>query len=117
MVYTAALAAVFILRLLMNYLMKNYKPIDISFDYGKGCYLYTHKKEKYLDALSGIGVCCIGHAHNEVTKVINDQAKKLIHVSNLFNIILLLDSGSLLENKTSHEPFETSHISFLSLCL
>ena len=70
----------------MNYLMKNYKPINVSFDYGKGCYLYTQKKEKYLDALSGIGVCCIGHAHNEVTKVINDQAKKLIHVSNLFNI-------------------------------
>ena len=44
------------------------------------------KKEKYLDALSGIGVCCIGHAHNEITKVINQQSKKLIHVSNLFNI-------------------------------
>lgn len=70
----------------MNYLMKNYKPINISFDYGKGCYLYTKKKEKYLDALSGIGVCCLGHAHNEITKVINDQTKKLIHVSNLFNI-------------------------------
>ncbi|MAW34590.1 MAG: aspartate aminotransferase family protein [Gammaproteobacteria bacterium] len=66
--------------------MKNYKPIDISFDYGKGCYLYTQEKEKYLDALSGIGVCCIGHAHNEITKVINQQSKKLIHVSNLFNI-------------------------------
>jgi acetylornithine aminotransferase len=70
----------------MNYLMKNYKPINVSFDYGKGCYLYTQKKEKYLDALSGIGVCCIGHAHNEITKVINQQSKKLIHVSNLFNI-------------------------------
>jgi len=70
----------------MNYLMKNYKPINISFDYGKGCYLYTQEKEKYLDALSGIGVCCIGHAHNEITKVINQQSKKLIHVSNLFNI-------------------------------
>ena len=70
----------------MNYLMKNYKPMNVSFDYGKGCYLYTQKKEKYLDALSGIGVCCIGHAHNEITKVINQQSKKLIHVSNLFNI-------------------------------
>ena len=70
----------------MNYLMKNYKPINVYFDFGKGCYLYTQKKEKYLDALSGIGVCCIGHAHNEITKVINQQSKKLIHVSNLFNI-------------------------------
>ena len=70
----------------MNYLMNNYKPINISFEYGKGCYLYTKKKEKYLDALSGIGVCCLGHSHSEIIKVINDQTKKLIHVSNLFNI-------------------------------
>ena len=48
--------------------------------------IYIPKKEKYLDALSGIGVCCLGHSHSEIIKVINDQTKKLIHVSNLFNI-------------------------------
>jgi acetylornithine/N-succinyldiaminopimelate aminotransferase len=70
----------------MNYLMKNYKPLDISFDYGKGCYLYTKNGMKYIDAISGIGVCAIGHSHNEITKTISNQAKKLLHVSNLFNI-------------------------------
>ncbi len=70
----------------MNYLMKNYKPLNITFDYGKGCYLYTSNGKKYLDAISGIGVCGIGHCHREITEVINKQSKKIIHTSNLFNI-------------------------------
>ena len=79
----------------MNYLMKNYKPVKISFEYGKGSYLFTNKGERYLDALSGIGVCCLGHSHKEITKVISDQSRKLIHVSNLFNI----KNQELLANK------------------
>ena len=70
----------------MNYLMKNYKPLSISFDNGKGCYLYTKNGAKYLDAISGIGVCGLGHCNSEISKTINKQSKKLIHVSNLFNI-------------------------------
>ena len=82
---TAALAAVFISKS-MNYLMKNYNPLPVSFDYGKGCYLYSEKGKKYLDAISGIGVCGLGHSNNQITKVINSQSKKLLHVSNLFHI-------------------------------
>jgi len=70
----------------MNYLMKNYKPLNISFNNGKGCYLYTKNGTEYLDAISGIGVCAIGHSHKEITKTIHNQAKKLLHISNLFNI-------------------------------
>ena len=75
--------------------MKNYKPVKISFEYGKGSYLFTNKGERYLDALSGIGVCCLGHSHKDISKVIADQSKKLIHVSNLFNI----KNQELLANK------------------
>ena len=75
--------------------MKNYKPLKISFNHGKGCYLYTDNGEKYLDALSGIGVCCLGHSHKDISKVIADQSKKLIHISNLFNI----KNQELLANK------------------
>ena len=75
--------------------MKNYKPVKISFEYGKGSYLFTNKGERYLDALSGIGVCCLGHSHKDITKVIADQSRKLIHVSNLFNI----KNQELLANK------------------
>jgi acetylornithine/N-succinyldiaminopimelate aminotransferase len=70
----------------MNYLMKNYNPLSISFDNGKGCYLYTKNGAKYLDAISGIGVCGLGHCNSEISKTINRQSQKLIHVSNLFNI-------------------------------
>ena len=66
--------------------MKNYNPIQISFNHGNGCYLYTDNGEKYFDAISGIGVCGIGHANSQISKVINDQSKKLLHISNLFNI-------------------------------
>ncbi|MBT3519970.1 MAG: aspartate aminotransferase family protein [Gammaproteobacteria bacterium] len=75
--------------------MKNYKPVKISFEYGKGSYLFTNKGERYLDALSGIGVCCLGHSHKDISKVISDQSRKLIHVSNLFNI----KNQELLANK------------------
>ena len=75
--------------------MKNYKPVKISFEYGKGSYLFTNKGERYLDALSGIGVCCLGHSHKDISKVIADQSRKLIHVSNLFNI----KNQELLANK------------------
>ena len=75
--------------------MKNYKPVKISFEYGKGSYLFTNKGERYLDALSGIGVCCLGHSHKDITKVIADQSRKLIHISNLFNI----KNQELLANK------------------
>ena len=70
----------------MNYLMKNYKPLPISFEYGKGCYLYSDKGEKFFDAISGIGVCGLGHANSQISKVISSQSNKLLHVSNLFNI-------------------------------
>ena len=75
--------------------MKNYKPVKISFEYGKGSYLFTNKGERYLDALSGIGVCCLGHSHKDISKVIADQSRKLIHISNLFNI----KNQELLANK------------------
>ena len=55
----------------MNYLMKNYKPYPISFEKGKGIYLYTKKNEEYIDAISGIGVCCLGHSDKKITKVIS----------------------------------------------
>ena len=67
----------------MNYLMKNYKPYPISFEKGKGIYLYTKKNEEYIDAISGIGVCCLGHGDKKITKVISNQANKLLHTSNI----------------------------------
>ncbi len=51
---------------------------------GEGCYLFDENGDKYLDFNSGIAVNALGHAHPHLTKVIQDQAATLMHVSNLY---------------------------------
>ena len=69
-----------------EHLMKTYAPLDVTFEHGEGVYLWDTNKEKYLDALCGIAVCGLGHAHPAVTKTISEQAAKLLHTSNLYQI-------------------------------
>lgn len=59
-----------------------YNSLPISFTHGKGVWLYDSKGKAYLDGLSGIAVCGLGHAHPEVTRTIQEQAAKLLHTSN-----------------------------------
>ena len=70
----------------MSYLAKNYNRKKISFKYGKGSYLYSTNKKKYLDFVQGIAVNSLGHANPKLIKTIKDQSKKLWHVSNAFQI-------------------------------
>jgi len=70
----------------MSYLAKNYNRKKISFKYGKGSYLYSTDKKKYLDFVQGIAVNSLGHAHPKLVKTIKEQSKKLWHVSNAFQI-------------------------------
>ena len=70
----------------MSYLAKNYNRKKISFKYGKGSYLYSAQNKKYLDFVQGIAVNSLGHAHPKLIKTLNDQSKKLWHVSNAFQI-------------------------------
>ena len=70
----------------MSYLAKNYNRKKISFKFGKGSYLYSSNNKKYLDFVQGIAVNSLGHAHPKLIKAINDQSKKLWHVSNAFQI-------------------------------
>jgi acetylornithine aminotransferase len=58
----------------------------ISFVRGRGAYLYTADGTEYLDALTGIAVCGLGHSHPEITQAIAEQAGTLIHTSNLFEV-------------------------------
>jgi len=69
-----------------EHLMKTYSPLDVTFEHGEGAYLWDTKKQKYLDALCGIAVCGLGHAHPAITKTISEQAAKLLHTSNLYQI-------------------------------
>ena len=69
-----------------DHLMNTYKPLPVSFDHGEGAYLFDTRGERYLDALSGIAVCGLGHAHPAVSKAICEQAGRLLHTSNLYRI-------------------------------
>mgnify|MGYP001384839449 CR=1 FL=1 len=70
----------------MSYLTKNYNRKNISFKYGRGSFLYSTNKKKYLDFVQGIAVNSLGHAHPKLVKTITAQSKKLWHVSNAFKI-------------------------------
>ncbi len=67
-------------------LMHNYAPLPVSFEKGEGAVLWDTEGRTYLDALAGIAVCGLGHAHPAVTKAICEQADKLVHTSNLYGI-------------------------------
>ncbi len=67
-------------------LITTYNPMPITFTHGKGVWLYDEQGKEYLDGLSGIAVCGLGHAHPDVTRTIQQQSAKLIHTSNAFCI-------------------------------
>lgn len=67
-------------------LITSYNPMPITFTHGEGVWLYDDQRKAYLDGLSGIAVCGLGHAHPDITKTIQDQAAKLLHTSNTFHI-------------------------------
>jgi acetylornithine aminotransferase len=69
-----------------SHLMPVFGRQPISFVRGRGAYLYTADGTEYLDALTGIAVCGLGHSHPEVTQAITEQAGTLIHTSNLFEV-------------------------------
>ena len=66
------------------HLLQNYARYPLVLARGKGSYVFDTDGKKYLDFISGIGVNALGHAHPRITKVIKDQAAKLIHTSNLY---------------------------------
>ena len=85
----------------MSYLAKNYNRKKISFKNGKGSYLYSTDKKKYLDFVQGIAVNSLGHAHPKLIKTIKDQSEKLWHVSNAFQI----PEGEQLAKKLCNKTF------------
>ncbi len=69
-----------------EHLMNTYKPLPVTFEHGEGAYLFDSAGERYLDALCGIAVCGLGHAHPAVSEAICNQARRLLHTSNLYHI-------------------------------
>ncbi|WP_019024578.1 MULTISPECIES: acetylornithine transaminase [unclassified Thioalkalivibrio] len=69
-------------------LQNTYSRLPVAFERGEGAWLWDTEGKRYLDALSGIAVCGLGHAHPKVAHAICDQAQTLVHTSNLFRIPL-----------------------------
>jgi acetylornithine aminotransferase len=69
-----------------SHIMPTYGRLPVTFDRGEGVWLFDENNNRYLDALSGIAVCNLGHAHPAVHEAISTQSRKLIHTSNLYTI-------------------------------
>jgi len=80
-------------------LMATYKRLPVTFERGEGVWLWDTDGKRYLDALSGIAVCGLGHAHPAVRQAICEQAGQLIHTSNLYGIAEQERLGALLTER------------------
>ena len=79
-----------------NSLMSTYAPLPVAFVSGEGVYLKDTEGKEYLDALAGVAVCSLGHSHPEVTEAICDQARTLVHTSNIYQIQHQVELGEKL---------------------
>src|SRR5581483_1167023 len=102
-----------------NHLAHTYNQLPVQFERGEGAYLYDTAGKKYFDAYCGIAVTGLGHNHPAVTKTIQSQAAKIIHVSNvveipqqieLSNILISLAGfdGEVFFNNSGAEAVETA---------
>ena len=69
-----------------NTIMPTYARLNKAFVRGEGCYLFDSEGKAYLDALAGIGVVGLGHANPRIADIIAQQAKTLLHTSNVYQI-------------------------------
>ncbi len=69
-----------------SHIMPTYSRLPVTFERGEGAWLLDENNNRYLDALSGIAVCSLGHAHPAVHKAICAQSEKLLHTSNVYKI-------------------------------
>ena len=77
-------------------LMATYRRLPVTFTHGEGAWLWDQAGTRYLDALSGIAVCGLGHAHPAVREALCDQAGTLVHTSNLYQIAAQTELGARL---------------------
>jgi acetylornithine/N-succinyldiaminopimelate aminotransferase len=70
------------------HVMKTYGRLPMGLSHGKGCWVWDTEGKMYLDALAGIAVNTLGHAHPKLVPALQDQVSKLIHTSNYYQVPL-----------------------------
>jgi acetylornithine/N-succinyldiaminopimelate aminotransferase len=73
-------------RCCTSHIMPTYSRLPVTFERGEGAWLWDENNIRYLDAISGIAVCNLGHAHPAIHKAICAQSEKLLHTSNIYKI-------------------------------
>ncbi|MDD1613577.1 MAG: aspartate aminotransferase family protein [Methylococcaceae bacterium] len=69
-----------------SHIMPTYSRLPVTFERGEGAWLLDKNNNRYLDAISGVAVCNLGHAHPAIHKAICAQSEKLLHTSNIYKI-------------------------------
>ena len=89
-----------------KYMFKTYGRFPITLVRGEGCRVWDEKGKEYLDFVGGIAVCALGHSSPIVTKVLEEQSKILVHVSNLYYTVPQLNLAKLMvENSFADRVF------------
>ncbi len=70
----------------MTHLMNTYARLPVSFVRGEGVWLWDGQGKRYLDAIAGLAVNTLGHAHPRLVKALSEQVRTLIHTSNLYQV-------------------------------
>lgn len=83
-----------------SHIMPTYGRLPVTFYRGEGAWLWDEQGNRYLDALSGIAVCNLGHAHPAVHNAICEQSKRLLHTSNIYGIAVQEQLASKLAEKS-----------------
>lgn len=71
-------------QLFQQHVVPSYGRFDLAFSHGRGSYIWDVNGKRYLDLGGGIAVCALGHADEEIAETLAQQARKLMHVSNLY---------------------------------
>jgi acetylornithine/N-succinyldiaminopimelate aminotransferase len=70
----------------MSHLMNTYARLPVAFTHGQGAWLFDARGRRYLDALAGIAVSTLGHNHPRLVRAIAEQASRMLHTSNLYQV-------------------------------
>ena len=89
-----------------QYVMRTYGRFPVVLDHGDGVYLYDEKGKKYLDMYAGIAVNALGYNHPKLTETLQEQVKKMLHVSNYYYTKELVGAAKLIvENSIFDKVF------------
>jgi len=89
-----------------RYIANTYSRYPLVLVRGQGCKVWTNDGKEYFDFVAGLAVCNLGHCHPKVVQAIQDQSRKLIHVSNFYHIEPQIELAKLLcENSFADRVF------------